>query len=50
VVDEQPGETALRLLSERLDASHARTLDGLTLEELVDEVARLKPKDEMYYI
>lgn len=49
--DAVAGETALRLIEERLANAHADALDSLTLEQLVDEVAkRATNRDEMYYI
>lgn len=49
--DAVAGESALHLIEERLDRAHAQVLDGLTLEELVDEVNKnAKSRDAMYYI
>jgi Rrf2 family transcriptional regulator, cysteine metabolism repressor len=49
--DAVAGESALHLIQERLVKAHAQVLDGLTLEELVDEVQKnAKSKDAMYYI
>lgn len=49
--DAAQGEAALHLIQERLHQAHADVLDALTLEQLVDEVARnAKQRDSMYYI
>lgn len=55
--DERPaqdavaGEAALHLIQDRMAKAHAQVLDKLSLEELVDEVAKnAKAKDAMYYI
>lgn len=49
--DAVAGESALRLIEDRLSKAHAQVLDGLNLEELVDEVQKnAKSRDAMYYI
>ena len=49
--DAVPGEAALHLIQARITKAHAEVLDGLTLEEVVDEVQRNgMSRDAMYYI
>src|SRR5205085_1985956 len=49
--DAVPGEAALHLIQDRMAKAHAQVLDGLTLEELVDEVQKNnRSRDAMYYI
>ena len=49
--DAVPGEAALQLIQGRIAKAHAQVLDGLTLEEVVDEVQKnAKSRDAMYYI
>lgn len=49
--DAVPGEAALHLIQDRMAKAHAQVLDGLTLEELVEEVQKNnRSRDAMYYI
>ncbi|MGA2497937.1 MAG: Rrf2 family transcriptional regulator [Tepidisphaeraceae bacterium] len=45
-----PGEVAVHLLNERLTEATDRVLDAMTLEELMEQVAKLASAQEMYYI
>lgn len=48
--DSSPGTMAVRLVNSRLTEATNRVLDGLTLEELVEQVNRLCDQSGIYYI
>lgn len=49
--DFSPGELAVRLVNQRLTDATDKVLDNITLEELLDEIAKQAgSQQEMYYI